>query len=374
MKIVYIGSFDPFHNGHKEAIDIMKSKGKIIIMPNAPRKGKPCRTSIMIRVLPLSKIYPIFLGYKNYMDLNLDVVVDNLPVNIALSELKGSYSAIIGSDIVKLPKYQPLKWYIIERKGYPIDPFLREFYGVPAEVIPLTETRYQHISSTLIRNSVLDPIYSMPSILADIYNPKKLLGFGIGDTVYDPVSDTYIKYLDAIEYCRKYRVIRSKLLDAMSPIQLPVTKNINKAVVIDGIKDSKTMFDVIVGGDIVSVKLFISLLNKIHWKYRFNPWCHGDLSVTNVLIVSDTYYLIDYESFKDNCMPSHMINDYYRLLSSIRYYGLLKGYDLTKELIEVKNYGDIHYDFQYKYLQETDDIKKKWGLAWENDGEIPSTA
>ena len=298
-KIIYIGSFDPFHNGHKEAIDLMQDRGQVIIMPNAPRKGKPNRTPIMVRAFALSKQYPLFLGYNQWKDQSCRILIDNLPVREALSELTVPYSAIIGSDITSLPKYRPQKWYIIERVGYPIDQHTSSFHGVPAEVITLAE-----------------------------------------------------------KYYRKYCSLSDKLKDHI--FELPITTILNAHTVETvAIKDAKTLFDLIRDSDLDIPKLFIRHLNALHYEHQFKPWCHGDLSVTNI-IYTDRFYLIDYETFQDGCAPGKMINDYYQLLSSIRFYGRLKGYNLDKELMELQDYGKVNYTFQDQYPAETHVIKKKW--------------
>jgi len=382
--IVYIGSFDPFHYGHQEVINIVKAKVKteaetelkIIIMPNNPRKGKPDRTSILIRVFTLSKLYPIFLGYQQWKDQPHSVLVDNLPVQDALDELDGSYSAIIGSDIVALnkkPKYTPKKWYIVERQNYPIDLKMKYFYDVPVEIINLEETKFQSLSSTMIRTSQLDPFKVMPKKLAEFYDPARKLGLTSNSlTYFDSEKNTYIKTFqspkEAEGYLSSYHKIYVKIKEASLDhnLKLPIHRQIlsdPRKVEIEPVQPATTLFDLIVKGNLAPAKSFILYLNKLHQYHQTTPWRHGDLSVLNILIPDDrifNFYIIDYEKFQDGLKPSEMINDYYLFLGSILFYGQLKGYKVEEAVQELERYGTKNYTFQNKYPELTLEIRKSW--------------
>ena len=102
---VYIGSFDPFHNGHLEVISLALHYVNRIIIIVSTNKNK-IQTPILIRYQ--------MVKYLFHDSPNIDVTIDLekylLPTNIG----------IIGSDIIKPPKWNPEQWIIVERPDYPI--------------------------------------------------------------------------------------------------------------------------------------------------------------------------------------------------------------------------------------------------------------
>ena len=374
--IIYIGSFDPFHNGHKEAIEKVQEKtnGRIIIMPNNPRRNKPDRTPLMVRAFTLSKLYPIFLGYPQWKDKKVNILVDNLPVNDALEKISEPYSAIIGSDIIALnkkPKYQPKKWYVLERKNHPVELEKNEFYGIPIEIIPLDETKHQSLSSTMIRNSVIDSFLAMPKSLAEFYDPMRKIGLTANaTTVFDQNKKKYLKLFPnqskALEYVNRSHKIQQHFQDvSLYNWVIPKTEHIlnTNTVAIEPVSEAIPLFDLIVNHQLDEAKQVIRNLNQLHQLWVKVPWRHGDLSVFNILVSKSTshkLYLIDYEKYQLVQNPYEMINDYYLFLSSIRFYSQLLGYNLENELNELEKYGTQMYSFQYQYPNQKDKIRKDW--------------
>lgn len=143
---IYVGSFDPFHKGHLEAVNVsLKYVDKVIIVPNNPNKTKIHRTELMHRynMIQLSiKDDRIILTDEDVVTLNDRLYNNNYTVGI------------IGIDQCgKQPKLKVNEWLIVPRSGYNIINDIN--WSVHTRIMDVSQFRYQEGSSTDIRRQVL---------------------------------------------------------------------------------------------------------------------------------------------------------------------------------------------------------------------------
>ncbi|MBT4963286.1 MAG: adenylyltransferase/cytidyltransferase family protein [Francisellaceae bacterium] len=153
---IYVGSFDPVHNGHIEAMEQAlqeKNLHFIIVLSNTPSRSKPSRTDYSIRLHMLNLA---FIGNKR-------ILVANNETDEAIKILKQHHKlvGIIGSDQVirhlkinKPPKQYVDEWFIVtrdaDREHLPMS--LTTFFGKPCSYANKTYLQQQHLSSSDIRD------------------------------------------------------------------------------------------------------------------------------------------------------------------------------------------------------------------------------
>lgn len=161
MKLgLYLGSFDPFHKGHFEVIDVMlQYVDKIAILPNNPNKNKPKRSAIYHRI-NMIKMYLNDYKYIDKIDIieaDADQYVNTIDSNIIKIGIMGSdcYNKLIIKN--QIPKLNTNQWYIIPRSGYVINKVAN--WMVPIMFLPECIFNFQHYSSTMIREFIYDTEY-----------------------------------------------------------------------------------------------------------------------------------------------------------------------------------------------------------------------
>ena len=175
MKIgVYQGSFNPFHNGHKEVIDTLVKKNivdKVIVIPSMSYWDKKIDVTIedRINMLKLIKDENIILNTtlnnkeytylvlnelsKQYRDLNLIIGADNL---IDFDKWK-NVNEILNHKVI-----------VISRNNIDINKYLDNFDK--SKFIIVDDFNYD-ISSTYIRNQIKNDNYEA---LNEVMDPKIL--------------------------------------------------------------------------------------------------------------------------------------------------------------------------------------------------------
>lgn len=333
--IVYVGSFDPFHLGHLEALTITRELYPgcpTIILPNNPCKTKPHRRPLLYRAHALSFMFPLFTDFT-WLN-SAEISVDTRPADTVLSKLCGNIIGIIGSDIlVRHPKWLPNRWIIFERNGYPVNLPLT-FYGVQYTIVPLAHTRYQYISSTAIRTS------GDASLLPHIMRERGAIDYTLKcnfQTLNQKVTHHHIEETAFVKTCIDSDFVA--LYCNKSALWNSITNNpfVSATVLkIDGmniheslILNCRPILDVLTDNN---VRKFFDYLSTLHRVMRDCQTyiLHGDMSVMNILVLDDgRLAVIDYDKVRE-CAAEELVRDYNQFLSSIRFYSQRYGleYDM----------------------------------------------
>lgn len=333
--IVYIGSFDPLHYGHIEAISLahkfVNYSCKVLMLPNNPRKSKPNRSELLIRSHCLSTLYPIYSDNQWTIQKINNVIVDTRHVEIVTKELLNNNVKIIGligSDINHIPKLPANEWIIIERKGYTINSDIFDLFNV----IPLNLSKYQFLSSTMIKNDELMIKYVPQSIQPYIKNNGLTLSKNILHHEYVTEKNSFTKVFKsnnlATEYYNKSILVSKDLVKPF--VKADVINVIDNIVYEEYIKTNGSILDVIIDNDIVLLKklmiIFFTNLNIFHSKQANSYIKHGDMSIANVHYIIDDdngdqikLILFDYEKIT-LCDKVNLIDDYNQFISSINFY------------------------------------------------------
>lgn len=169
-EIIYLGSFDPFHVGHKEIVDYLLLNGySVNILLSPCTNSKQNKTNINHRK-NIIKCY--FLKSQNVTVECADKYLEKVNV----SEMIG----IMGSDAYndrilrqKLPKINLKKWLMVTRNGETCLPNTLNNFNV--EFLDHTLFKMQHTSSTVVRKTLTDGSMS-DSISEEVYDYCKLFG------------------------------------------------------------------------------------------------------------------------------------------------------------------------------------------------------
>ena len=187
---IYVGSFDPFHKGHLEAIlQSMPMVDKIYVLPNAPRAGKPFRSNLNDRYQMVKQA--LDAGITD-IEVRIRVTVSDMPADMVIQELRDGKSqriyGIIGSDCALQGEPTKMKmdqWLVIPRGGYPITDADVVSWSVPATILPQASFSEQNSSSTQIRRQIRIKDLSQAAsalvggtsnycIMNDLYNPRHI--------------------------------------------------------------------------------------------------------------------------------------------------------------------------------------------------------
>lgn len=393
--VAYIGSFDPFHKGHLEAIQITLRLyhescidiESVVILPNNPSKSKPNRSPLFYRSYLMGYLFPIYADQSWITDKNKTpkskIIVDTTHVDTALNKLKRSnykIIGIIGSDIVnskKQPKWTPDRWIIFERAEELFeDNFLTQstFFEIPFDVVRLDKTKYQHISSTMVRNDENLRLLHLPKSLATVYIKKNFGSYhALNSTVLSYTCDSsyFIKEMvndKSVEnYCQK-----SKLWNKYNGGIFTSSKveKVEGTKIYETLLESyETLWDIMVKDidntneklDDIFKMVFIKL-DELHNSMKNNIIIHKDVTVTNIMVkIEDDEIdiaLIDYDKVRYGTRK-YQLREYYQLLSSIEYYAVRCG--LKMDFGKWKNIGNKYYQFQFQFDEQSN---QHWINYW----------
>jgi hypothetical protein len=318
------------------------------------------------------------------------ISVDTRPTSSVLDQLKEHHViGIIGSDILlngKPPKWRPDQWIIFERLEFIPTEFPQTFYDVPYQYIPLSQTRYQHISSTLIRTTKDRSLLlrslrneTVCSYIFDKYNNfdsaiktlnrnvsgHQIISDDSGGRCFESFTKTFSDQELLDSYCRN-----SAMWNEISDnpfLSSKIIKVESTTVYETLIPPHSTLFDILIQSEKADriMATFFDRLNQLHSSmYDRGVFInHGDLSVTNVLCLKEDenrFALIDYDKVKPGSIEE-MLREYNQFLSSIEFY--MCRYGIALDLDHWRQLGDVHYTVQFKFLPKT---REYWITYWDN--------
>lgn len=364
---VYIGSFDPFHQGHFEIVKYLESKivDKVYICPNVPNNSKPLREELYHRYNMIMEygLYPVIISADDWIR--------------HLKKQGHTLYLVIGTDqyLERKRKGKPSKAKIdniivIERNGHVIDMYLKEkFFGKSCTFIQ--NIKFQDYSSSQIRNELFhnrEPKYIDSAINYinnnNLYSRERVLPILIkryfnildatligdinslsGDLVYETKAGfvkVYIKNKMADEI-RGYHELKQIIGNDIDVIKCVNINKYNiqmclyskaKGIRLDTLKCNYFETGRLIGKKLKELHAYKKrniqrfddhILDKIEKCHLFdnfviNPgchtFCHGDLSPTNIFIdeKKQKVTFIDLQNFKTKGYPAY---EYHQFVSSI---------------------------------------------------------
>lgn len=339
--LIYSGSFDPFHNGHLEAIQIAskwKKKYNItksIIFPNNPNKSKPNRTNLALRTKIISHYMPLYNSYE-YLENSIQIVCDTRKIDIILEHLKQSFTIIglVGSDITKVKWYHD-KLFCVERINHKI-PSDHQYH----EVIALNNTKKQSFSSTFIRENVekLNSFYVRETTISLIKKKTKANSLSENLIKIERKQNLLLKHFKNNNEANKYLINTNKWFKFCQKF-LKSRINTSQCFTIDNnitsesyLEHDGNLLDILINcetDEILKIfKLFISDFLVIYYKLLIEENIlerHNDLSVTNILYSRrETGIKFSIIDSSDYGTPKTR-GEFDRFFGSIKYYLLLNG-------------------------------------------------
>lgn len=385
--IVYVGSFDPFHKGHLEALcETRKLYPGLptVILPNNPSNSKSTRRSLLSRAHVLGFMFPLYTSLQWLASPAISI--DTRPVTQVLKELQDHHLiGIIGSDILLRyrdhpPKWQPQQWVIFERTDFIPTSLPSAFHGVPFEYIPLSQTRYQHISSTLIRQSN-DRTFLPRSLQNDIAT-SYIFDRRTTNSVFETLNRNtfghkvenglFVKTFTDANLANIYAT-NSALWNTIPDnpfLSSKIVQITSQDVYETLISPHRTLFEIISTPDAAFIlEAFFIQLNQLHQSMMTrNHWIsHGDLSVMNTLYLEDgRFALIDYDKVQLCQTPDEILRDTYQFLSSIEFY--CSRYGIAFDLSFWGKLLNRHYTVQSHFSAA---IRDHWIMYWQDRRIVP---
>lgn len=151
---LYVGSFDPVHAGHIEAIEATLREmnvAAVVVLANNPNKGKPQRSSLQLRIQML----------KIALQTKSSILISMLTPEEA-TEIVKKHANIIGildSDQLlnllvknKPPKQIVDQWFIVTRDADKDKiPVITQFFNKPVTFARVDSLKLQNYSSSYVR-------------------------------------------------------------------------------------------------------------------------------------------------------------------------------------------------------------------------------
>ena len=292
---VYIGSFDPFHNGHLEIVQLaLKYVPKVIIIVSINKK----KTNQM----------PLLLRYQ--MAKYLFENNSNIEVSIDITKYTtNEYYGIIGSDVINTPKWNPKNWIFVIRPGFGNK--LPLWLDTDAIII----NQNLELSSTFVRQhfDLTNVPYRIYQILnkINIYSDKLQILINNNEKLLCFDGNNYIKI-----YQKGFYDFRNKIPDhfgtkwdrnepegreflAKKEYQYLIELNVIECALIGNIllipNLGNSLYELILDNNFPSTNVYYEiglLVRKMHMQYQLY---HGDVSTKNLIIKEDSVYVIDFE-------------------------------------------------------------------------------
>lgn len=366
--VVFIGSFDPIHAGHIEcAQHALKKENvkKVVFLPNNQRRGKPNRASLALRARWISFSMPVY-NHSGWISSDDNILCDTRECDYVVDILRDRSFGIVGlvgSDLCKPPKLIANEWIIVERDKYPIENALKFIDNKSVTIISRQDTKWQHLSSSLIKESAKffksnKAEFPRGIIHDDLmpYYEKQFLGETLSHTTIahsrsfineqDTFKITYLFPNDA-----KLCLTNLAGLQHSSAVQyftLPRVLHSQENVIYFSILDGITVFNFVVSfiNEQISEKQLetvlihtFKLLQKMFFSKStlFPHVFHCDPSSKNIIYNAEKFEfgLVDFENckFLTDCTLTKQFYD--RFLSSFEFYLKLEGFERDEHLLKL---------------------------------------
>lgn len=223
----YFGSFDPFHNGHTEVVNVMLKYCDVIFITTVSKNPKkPNLLSYEHRVQMINNALidnqkPIYFIKNNLIDVINDLYKDYYLIGIMGSDV---YINFINQQ--RLPKMKVHEWFIIPRISNqttisPID------FNKKVTILSIDLFQHQHYSSTYIRRKVNENELDNLPLSANNIDYIKEHHLYQNNTIYQTIINE-IEQKD-INSKQKYSIIK---LNGCSGNNVYEIKNDNKSICI----------------------------------------------------------------------------------------------------------------------------------------------
>lgn len=387
---IFFGSFDPFHCGHREVVDVCLEHycNRLICGAIKMNQSKP-NLSCHKRRYELLK-----MGLQGSSAFLFDNRISNMHIDQIAQKIKKQFPhiialGIIGSDAYlkslatkKFPRMKVDQFIVVPRRDYPIKEITDSKFALMDATLFTGEAGLT-LSSTHIRESInkaqkVDTTHLHPesakyicdhlmyrdltSLLhAHVQGEITTLSRGISGHHVFLVGDRIVKIftdiaagileVEMLKWMHKNDIPTIRVFDYVieSTYSMAITEWIPNAQLFETCSEGvfelaeeigKTLRRIHDSGctDITNLEFWIKMLKSKNIEtehFQKNPgravcWLYGDLNLSNILVRDGKLIFIDPEPFQ-NGIPAY---DYYRFLSSARkhpqwaiiYRGFIQGY------------------------------------------------
>ena len=354
--IVYIGSFDPPHRGHIEcatmALEKFRSARQVVFLPNNSRQGKPKRSSLALRARWLSFYMPIF-NHSDWIRTEYPLICDTRECDYVVDILRDrgfNIVGLVGSDLCKPPKLIAQDWIVFERAAFPIQEALKYLDGKRVHVVPSCETKWQHLSSSLIRAAAENNDFIASNAIHNSIVPyfeKKFRGSSLSLTTIDhclsnvdQLNTFQIRYIskELANHCAENLQKLEKSIFAKF-FEFPSIVYQQENAIDFSLVDGQTLFEILtcfIKEEIneknlteTLTRVFV-LLQRAYFSKEivFPQVFHCDPSAKNIIFEAPTKFtLVDFENCKILSDKTQVKRYYDRFASSFEFYLTLHGYE-----------------------------------------------
>lgn len=300
---IYMGSFDPFHQGHKEVINTVLDNycDKLICGVFRQNKYKPNLSCHIHRYrllkIATKNINNIFILDNTLVDTHINVVIDSIKKNLKNVNLIG----IIGSDIYerfinegKYPKIDVNSFLVVPRADFIISPVIINSKFKIIDKKFFANNKATNLSSTYLRNCFKNSIkINNDDLILDCQQYIK------NNLLYsDPLSVIYPILLNKFTDLNKKEII-----DLTRPYSGNFVYSINKLNLI---------IKVFVESNIINGK---SQLKTIDW-FKDNDLF--DINIYDTFTIDNLYFIIMEKvkgnNFKLLCLNNNMTFEISKLI------------------------------------------------------------